>query len=173
MSRRPGDHRCAPIDPRGNRGVQIFGNSRAAFSGDGRHPCGSRPRATILLRLKPLRSPGNSEIFCLGLRFRPRDSGIRPSGKITLSPVKYEFGRPRASLHGSVRANFYRTGVWPMPSEIEPLASPRMARSNCGEEATVLGISFWRKTAAPSGSHYLHGDLEWMLVWENLHPSCL
>jgi hypothetical protein len=46
-----------------------------------------------------------------------------------------------------------------MPSEIEPLSSPRMARSNCGEEATILGISSWRKTAAPSGSYYLHGDL--------------
>lgn len=49
--------------------------------------------------------------------------------------------------------------VWPMPGEIEPLSSPRMARCNCEEEATVLGISSWRRTAAPCGSHYLYGDL--------------
>ena len=132
---------------------------------------GTRLRASILLRLNPLRNPKNSEIFALGLPFSPRDSGIRPSGTRTLSPVKREFWHATRVATHSVRVNFQRTGVWPMPGEIEPLSSPRMGRCNCEEEATVLGISSWRRTAAPCGSHYLYGDLGWMLVGENWHPA--
>jgi hypothetical protein len=60
----------------------------------------SRPRATILLRPKPLPNPKNSGIFRLGLRFCPAVAGIRPSGTRTLSNVTSKFGTPRASLQG-------------------------------------------------------------------------